>query len=173
MKTRLLICAFIVFFTGTLSAHESNHWNSMAVRAANSGQMDFAFMYYRSFLAENSVNTPKRQSALFAVAEYYYLNSDFNQSSEHFQDYLNSSTDKVGMLFAQYYLWHIAQLGHQELRAKQYEQRIKTMLTHAFIFDEVKEYVFLSPLKRAHKARYSIQKVEFYIEDKLAAEIQY
>ena len=173
MKTGIGCLLIIVFFVNSLSADNSSPWNAKAARAVHLGQRDLAFMYYRSFLTENSADSPRRQKALFAVAEYYFLNSDFNQAQEYFEDYLSKNEDKIGALFAHFYLWRLAQIRQKKTEMIAQEEQIKGLLKHVYIFNSVKEYVFVSPFDRVHKARYDIQKVEFYVEDKFVAEISY
>jgi outer membrane protein assembly factor BamD (BamD/ComL family) len=56
---------------------------SRANQALQTGQIDFAFMYYRDLLKDNS-NSKYRNAALFASGEYYFMIADYEDARKYF-----------------------------------------------------------------------------------------
>ncbi len=137
-----------------------------------SSQIDFKFMYYHDIL-ENAPHSPKRSLALFANAEYYFLNHDYIHAEEYFKKYLTEAKNSNGHLFAYFYLWQIAKSNHDQKGISYWSEKIITFQQQVFIFRDKREITFHSPLNRAHRAVCRVDRIEFNIAGKVADEIIY
>ena len=172
MKKFFLTVLCIQLMVPAVSATETKFYLSEARKAAQTGQIDFAFMNYRSLLREQPESSDKLQ-ALFAMGEYYFLQTDFLQAELFFKEYLQGSRDPNGCLFAKFYLWKMAGAGHDKYLTSQLVKELKMPKAHTFIFRDSEEYIYKSPLNRKHLAVYFIDKIEFYVEGNLLAQVSY
>ncbi|MCD4778988.1 MAG: hypothetical protein K8S27_00350 [Candidatus Omnitrophica bacterium] len=171
------IRTMIVIMTGlfVLSASSVDAGNykvayARAKKAAVSGNMDFAFMNYRSVLRSNP-NGKYRVNALFAIGEYYFSMDQTDEAKMYFKDYLSSSENTNGKLFALIYQLRLAQKSRNIQLIKKIEKDVVLFQQQSFIFKKSKEYLYMSPMNREHKAVYAIDKIRFYMEGALFAEI--
>lgn len=74
---------------------------------------------------------------------------------------------------ALFYMLKIAQTWGKEDLAKAIEKQIINLKRTVFLFQETKEYNFKSPLNINHKLIYHIDKLEFYSDGNLQAQIFY
>ena len=174
MKPKILCAALLLVlsFFNIAHAQEGGQIYSMAVREARSGNIDAAFMYFRSLLT-NYPDSKYTENALFATGEYYFLIADYADAIPAFTRYLNDYPDSAGITFTLMYLLKIAEKRGQELLAKNLEKKIVTFRQMSFLFRESKEYKYQSALYRKHRVVYYIDKVEFYIDGELFAKISY
>ncbi len=165
----ILAMAIVFIHSPAYSGYDSQVL-TRAREAAKTGQVDFAFLQYH-FLLNKFPSSPYKEQALFANAEYYFFMSDYSQAEKLFQQYFEASNDKNGKFFALAYLFKIAQVTHEKGLIKNWERQIIAYRPHRFLFSRVKEYKFLSPLQRRHKAVYDINKVEIFIGEERFAQI--
>lgn len=163
----LIILACLLSGTPAFCQSERQEY-SAAVEFAKKGDIDFAFMHFRSLL-----NTGYRQEALFAVGEYYFLKSDYTDAVSAFTDYLREFPDSSGKPFALAYLLKIEERAGRESLVQDLTKKIVTLRRMILVFKDFKEYEFKSGLNRQHKVIYYIDKVEFYINGQLFARIPY
>jgi len=172
-RIHIVILFFCVLsFSGVAFAGNTLKMFSMANQAARAGKLDFAFMHYRSILRDNPTS-PYTDQALFALGEYLYIMTDYNQARDFFSQYLESQSQPEGKLFALVYLLKMALSEHETDIAQEIEKEILLWRQQTYIFKKVKEYSYRSPLFRKHKAVYSIDKIEFYIENEPFAKVSY
>lgn len=151
-------------------AGESGYFFAKAKEAARTGQLDAAFMNYR-FLLINDPDFKLRHLALFANGEYNFLMSSYAEATSLFKDYLETKTDDQSKLFALAYLYKMAEIKKEKDLFQKWQKQIVALKQHLFLFQEAKEYLYQSPLLRAHRAVFSIDKIEFFIEGDLFAQI--
>jgi tetratricopeptide (TPR) repeat protein len=157
----------------SVPAVEAGHYKMDFVRAkkaALDGNMDFAFMNYRSVLRGNP-RGKYRVEALFANAEYYYSMDQMKEAKMYFNEYLSSSENANGKLFALIYQLKLAKQEKNIQLIKKIEKDVVLFQQQSFIFKKSKEYLYMSPMNREHKAVYAIDKIRFYLEGALFAEI--
>lgn len=167
-----LMCCIVVLQTTSVWSADDKSDFQRALRYARNGQIDFAFMKFRAVLQDTS-DMESRQAALFASGEYYYLNLDYHNAIEAFQAYLRISKDINGRLFAMVYLWRIYQRIQDQKQSQEMEGEILRLRRNSYIFETTKDYQFKSPMNRSHRAVYSIDRIEFFIEGDAIAKIVY
>ena len=172
MKIKMIFKIIVLMLLIENFAYASNITRiyKKAENAAKKGNIDFAFMNYRSILSSNS-NSNYRQRALFAIGEYFYLMADKRNTQKYFNNYLEITTNLNGKLFACVYLLNIAKHCNDDVLTNKLENEIRIIKQNSFIFKEKKEYKYNSPLKRKHKAVYYIDKIEFFVEGEKLAKI--
>ena len=174
MKCRIFLAllTFILFASGLAQAQEEARLRAMAVDAAQSGDMDSAFMHFRSLIT-NYPHSRYREKALFAVAEYYFVRADYYDAAPAFMSFVNEYPRAKGTIFALAYLLSIARIQGKESIAQDLEKQIVTSRQQVFLFKDSKNYTYTSPLCRRHALVHSIDKLEFYADGTLFAYISY
>lgn len=169
------ICAMmliVIFSLTPLYAETNPQLFQKAMKFAKDGEMDLAFMNYHSILSD-PLSSRYADEALFACAEYQYLVRNFFEANVLFRKYVDTAQSKQGKLFALVYLMRIAQEKKDLDAVAEIRKQVISFKRHSFIFKDFREYNFLSPLRRAHKATYNINKIEFFIEGEFFAKISY
>ena len=133
---------------------------------AKDGRVDFAYMGYRSILRDYPESQFK-QHALFAEAEYAFFLTHYAKSAKLFNAFLKDSSDTRQALFALAYLLKIARDNENTEIIDSLEKRIISLTPATLVFRDFKEYTFISPFDWKCKAKVYINKIEFYMEDKL------
>ena len=152
------------------SAGEDRALYSAALKAANEGQQDLAFMRYRSLLRD----FPKsrfQKDALFAVGEYYFLIADKREVKNIFQKFIQNYPEDKRRLYAQMYLLKMAELEKDEDTRRELTAEIIKSKHVSLVFKEFKEYQYRSPLNRMHRVVYYIDRIEFFTEGELCVRI--
>lgn len=163
----VLIMAFLPVNVGQVFGQEEY---KAAVRAARAGDMNAAFLYFH-FAAHNDPNPKQRESALFAVGEYYFLNAVYKDSFDSFTRFVNTYPDSKMKLFALGYLYRIAQKWQKEDQLDIIQKEITGPQRIILIFKKTREHSFKSPLGIKHKLVHYIDKLEFYVDGELQAQI--
>jgi outer membrane protein assembly factor BamD (BamD/ComL family) len=145
---------------------------SKAVEFAKAGQEYFAFMHY-SKLLRNYPESEYRQPALFAIGEYYFQVSGFQEAATVFKMFLDEYPDSKQRMYALAYLLSIAQRDQNALFIEGLEKQIIDLQQVSFVFRETKETAYRSPLYQSYKAVIHIDKIEFYVEGELFAKVSY
>lgn len=169
-KVSILFLFLFLLFSQTLFAEEDAQVYSRAREAAQSGHMDFAFMYYRSILNDYPDSKFKAQ-ALFAQGEYYFLLPNYHESASLFNKFISLNPDPKEKLFALAYLLKIAQIQGNESLEKDLQKTILTLNPMDLVFRDFKEYNYRSPLDRKHKAVFRIDKIQFYVQGEMFVQI--
>ncbi|MCK5083633.1 MAG: outer membrane protein assembly factor BamD [Candidatus Omnitrophica bacterium] len=145
---------------------------SKAVEFAKAGQEHFAFMHYNKLL-RNYPASKYREQALFAIGEYYFRVSGFQDAATAFKTFLDEYPDSKERLYALAYLLSIAQRDQNVLFVQGLEKQIIDLQQVSFVFRETKEIAYRSPLDQSYKAVIHIDKIEFYVEGELFAKVSY
>ncbi len=174
MNVRIASAAVLLFFFTFAAAHAQSEerLHALAAEAAGSGQIDAAFMHFRSLLTEYP-HSKYEERALFAMGEYYFRAADYRDAAQMLTSLLEGYPDSEGRLFALAYLLKIAERAGEEALAQKLKNEIVTLRQHSFLFRNFKEYKYLSPLSRKYRALYYIDKIEFYVDGELFAQISY
>jgi len=168
----IALCGASLCFGGTVSAGEDAALNKRALQAAKSGNLDFAFMNYRSILLRYSTS-PFVEQATFAKGEYYYGLPDFNRARIVFDEYQQKYPESEGRMFALVYLLNIAEQKGNEEAVESFSRELINLKQVSLIFRDFKEYVFLSPMQQKYKAVFHIDKIEIFLNGELFAQISY
>jgi len=174
MKLKVLpIVTLLVFlFLSLAYAQESQRIYSLALKAAKEGDPGYAFMSFR-YLLSNYPDSKHREAALFATGEYYFLIGDYTDARPVFIKFVDEYPNSKVRPFALAYLIKIAEKQDQEALAESMEKEIITSQQLILLFRDFKEFRYLSPLHRRYKAVHFIDKIEFYIDGELFAQISY
>lgn len=166
----IIFLSFSLF--GLRQAHGRTEEYLQAQESVKSGNKEFAFIYFLSEL-RNNPQSKKRPEALFATAEYLFLIHDYNDAFNVLVEFIGDYPLSEMRTCALFYMLKIAQTWGKEDLAKAIEKQIINLKRTVFLFQETKEYNFKSPLNINHKLIYHIDKLEFYSDGNLQAQIFY
>lgn len=142
------------------------------IDAARLNNLDSAFMYFHAFLSSR----PKSdlvELALFATGEYYFLIRNYQDAFSTFMKIIKEYPHSKTKPFVLMYLLEVTKIyGHEEL-INDIKKEIVIFRQVGLVFSDFKEYSYVSPLFRKHKAVYFIDKAEFYIDSELFTKITY
>lgn len=175
MKNKLIFAVILISCLAPCfkSASATEYEDYMMVKeAVKSHDKEFAFMYYQSIL-ENYPQSKHREDALFASAEYYFNLSAYRDAATSFNEFLSLYPDSKLKPFALFYLLKIAQSWKEEDLAKDIQNQIINLERIVLLFKEAKEYKLKSPLGEDYRLARYIDKLEFYSDGKLLAQISY
>ncbi len=174
MKRKILFLVALSVFLCIFSvyAEESQRLFISGKKAAKAGDLNFAFMSLRSLL-ENFPDSPHKQEALFANAEYYFLIGAFTDARPAFIRFLLEYPDSKARPFVLLYLSKIAEAQGELSLTESLRQEIVTSQQLVLLFRDYKQFQYLSPLNRRHRAIHFIDRIEFYIDDDFFAQISY
>ena len=146
---------------------------SQAIKEARAGNLDFAYMRLRSILS-NFPDSKYAEDALFAVGEYFYLISNYQDSLRSFEHFINKYPDSKAKPFVLAYLLDMAKkLNMSEKIIKDFEKQIVTCQQLSLLFRDFKEYQYTSTLNKKHKVVYYIDKIEFHIDGEFFLQTNY
>ena len=169
----LLVIFFLVFLmSASIYAFEDRKLYSMGVEAASSGKKDLAFIHFDS-LVSKFPNSRLSEHALFAIGEYYYAIADLRDSDKIFNEFIKSYPDSKAKIFALAYLLEMAKSENNKSQVEEIEKEIMGLKRTSFLFKTLKNYKFTSALRVRHKAAYSVDKIEFFIDGKLFTTLSY
>jgi outer membrane protein assembly factor BamD (BamD/ComL family) len=171
MRTWVMVF-FILLFCRMGYGQDSHEIYQEGVQAARAGDLDYAFMYFQSLVKE-SPESKHGNDALFAMGEYYFVKGDYPDANNAFIKLINDYPDSKGEVFALAYLLKIAESRGNDDLAQNLEDKIVTSKRLVLLFKDSKEYKYKSPLNKKYKAVYYIDKVHFYLDGELFAQISY
>ena len=145
---------------------------SRAQSAVKSGDQEFAFMHFLSVLKDNP-QSKHREEALFATAEYFFLVSDYVDSFSALQEFLEDYPYSKMRTLALLYLLKISQIWRSDQSTQDIEKQIINSKRVILLFKDTQEYRLKSPLGINYKLIYYIDRLEFYLDDKLQTQIHY
>ena len=161
-----------VLFVSPCLAGEDAVLYAKALKYAREGNREFAYMNYRALLRDYP-NSTFKEPALFAEGEYYFLIHDYVQAAVRFDAVLRDYPDTKAKLFILAYLFKYASFeNNMDLRQELRNQMINLEQV-SFVFRDTKIYEYTSPLNRAHKANFMINKIQYFIEGELFEEVSY
>ena len=170
-KTILIILLFGLTLTEPVIAQEDAQTYSLAMKAAREGSKDFAFMRFRS-LIRNFPKSKFKESSLFAVGEYYFSSTSYEEAAETFNALLEEFPESKAKLFVLMYLLKIAELQHKEDLKKDFENQIINFKQVSLVFRDFQEYPYRSPFKD-YKVVFHIDRIEFFVAGEAFAKISF
>lgn len=171
-KTIALAICFLLFFSCFVYASGSCETYQEAVKLIKSGDTHMSFMYYRLLLTDYP-NSKYTEKALIATGEYYFSIHFFHEASEAFQKVINDYPDSKARLFVLAYLYNLADKNQQEELKEKLQKELIAEQHRVFLFKDSKEVRYVSPFLKRYKAVYYIDRVEFYVDEELLAQISY
>lgn len=171
-KTLPSLFLFIFLLSHRGFAQDVKQLYSTAVREAESGNRDFAFMHCRELL-ENYPDSKYASDAAFAIGEYYFITANYENAAEALSNFINDYPDSKGLPFVLMYLLKVTQIYKNESLTEKLKNQIISLKRLSLLFQESKGYAYTSPLGIKYRMMYYIDKVELYVDDKLFENITY
>jgi outer membrane protein assembly factor BamD (BamD/ComL family) len=172
MRTRpartnvMLFMSIALLLAGSVRAHAftAGAAYKAARTAVRSGNLDFAFFNFKA-IVQDFPKTRYYKDSLFAIGEYYFFISDFYNANRAIARYIGEFGEDPEALFAYWYLMRVAQRsGSDDPRVEHYKKQIISFKQLSLLFRDFKEFKYLSPLGRVHRAVFYIDKIEFLID---------
>ena len=163
---------FALFFSGSAFAQEEGWLYSTAVEQAAAGNYEFAFLQLHS-LVNTYPGSKLLENSLFAIGEYHFQSNNFSGAADSFSALLEEFPDSKSTVFALAYLLIIAQKRESAELASNLEKSIATFHKLSLVFRNSKEFVYKSAFRNKYKAVYYIDKVEFYKNGEIFAQVSY
>ena len=171
-NTLLLIVLSSLLFSLNLASSFGQEEYANALQAAKTGDREFAFMNFL-YVARNDPSSTHREKGIFATGEYYYLSSNYTDAFNTFKRFLNDYPDSKMKPFALFYILKLAQILNEDTLAKEITKQIINQERVILLFKKSKAYTFKSPLGMNYQLVHYIDRLEFYIDGKLHAQIFY
>jgi len=175
MKPRpvpILTLVLLLTFSSSVRAGEDAKFRKAARSYVKKGNLELAYMQYRHILHQ----FPKSrfyQEAVWCEAEYLYLSGDIAGSRKAFGDFLAHNPSGDAGLFALSYLWKIAREQKNSRDEGDVIRQIVQLQPVRLVFRNSQVRDHASPLGRQHKAVLQIDKISFYVQGILFAEIPF
>lgn len=135
---------------------------SQAEKHVAEGEIDFAFMEYRSLLEEYP-ETPSAQGAAFAIGEYHFSQHNTREAKEAFERFDLKQAEEIPRLLAQVYLLLCARLLKDDPTADTLEAHLKEALSSKKLFltfEENRIQTWGSPLGNRFELREFVDHME-------------
>lgn len=168
----VLLFLFVLVLSGNVFAQELSQLYSQAVGYSKEGNYSFAFMNYSAILRDYP-GSKYAETALFAVGEYDYIYGNYSDAVTVLLEFVSQYPDSKAKVFALAYLYSIAERQQEETVLENLKNEIVGLQRLSLLFKNSKQFKFRSPLLRNHKVVYYIDKVDFFVEGELFAEIKY
>jgi len=143
-----------------------------AQEMVRNGDLDQAFMYFRS-ITEQSSDPEYIRRALFSLAEYYYLVGDSYDASRRFLEFVEIYPEATETFLAYIYLWQIAHHEQKYEQAEQFKTKLVSMQQLNLIFREFKKIDYTSGFLKKYRLFFYIDRLELYIHEELFAELSF
>jgi tetratricopeptide (TPR) repeat protein len=172
LKIFLLITLVICLFQNKGYSQEGKNLYHQAVEAAARGEKDFAFMSFHMLLNDFPESEYYHQ-ALFAVGEYYFSISNYNDAVQVFNQLIDDYPDSEAKPFALAYLLKIAQRQNKENLIDKFKKELIGWKQLSLLFRDFKELEYVSPLCKNYKVLNFIDKIVICIENETFVEISF
>ncbi|MDP8253026.1 MAG: hypothetical protein P9X27_01325 [Candidatus Kaelpia aquatica] len=143
-----------------------------AKQSIKKGWLDFAFSDLH-FLVALYPESKHYESSLFALGEYYYNIEAYHDALKNFNEILKINSESKAKIFIKAYLVEITKKRGDSDEVNKLKKEIVTSKQLSLLFRDFKEYSYVSVLEKEYKAVYYIDKIEFFIDEKLFSEIYY
>ena len=159
-------------FGGFAFAREESWLYSNAIHEAKIGNHEFSFLNLHSLITAFP-ETKYLENSLFAIGEYHYKENNYTDAIDSFIQLLEKFPDSKGTVFALAYLLNIAQKRQDQSLSLSLEKAIVTFHKLSLVFRNSKEFTYKSISFSKYKVIYYIDKVEFYKDGELFAQVSY
>jgi TolA-binding protein len=168
----LILFILALSFNGSALAQDEGWLYSSAIKEARAGNREFAFIHLHS-LVRTYPESKYLQNSLFAIGEYHFENNNFADAADVFSQILEKFPDSRSTVFAMGYLLKIAQEREAEGLAENLGKAIATFHKLSLVFRNSKVFTYRSAFRNKYKVEYYIDKVEFYKDGELFAQVSY
>ena len=162
-----------VFAQGLLPLTHDDAWlYNSGIREYGKNNRPFAFLFLHS-LVNGYPGSRYLENSLFAIGVYHFQDQNFADAAKSFSALLDEFPDSQSTVFAMAYLLKIAQRRDASDLTAGLEKAIATFHKLSLVFRDSKEFTYLSAFGNKYKAVYYIDKVEFYKDGELFAQVSY
>jgi hypothetical protein len=169
----LIICFCLhLLFGYAVFAYGPDVLYKKAENNARGDNLYVSFMQLRMILREYP-NSKYSKSALFSIGEFYFLTNNYQRAADNLQLFIKKYPDSELNIFALSFLYKIAKETDSNDLSQALKKRIITFHQHSFIFREHKSYSYRSVLLNKYLVKYSIDKVEFFINEEPFVKIEF
>ena len=166
-----LISLFAYFSSSCASFSAADRLYGKARQFAKEEQSYFAFMALSELIRDYPDYRFARE-AKFAIAEYYFLEGNFNTALNRLVDFLHNYADNEFSIFAKSFLYKIITdvKWIEEEKAAQIAEEIKAEFFSKpafFVFSEFKETSITSFLRNTYVLKEYVDKIDIFQNDKL------
>jgi len=166
----LFILAFSL--SGSALAQDESWLYASAMQEAKAGNREFSFIQLNA-LVRTYPESKYLENSLFVIGEYYFQDKNFADAADTFSQILEKFPDSKSTVFTMVYLLKIAQERGAEGLAANLEKAIATFHKLSLVFRNSKVFIYRSASRNKYKAEYYIDKVEFYKDGELFAQVSY
>ena len=169
----ILVLIILAFSSGSpaLAQQEAQLYSSAAAQF-KAGNDEFAFLNLFS-LIRSYPGSKYLENSLFAIGEYHYADKNYAGASDNFSQILEKFPDSKSTVFAMAYLLKIAEKRNDTELAANLGKAIATFHKLSLVFRSSKAFTYRSVSLNKYKADYYIDKVEFYKNGELFAQVSY
>jgi TolA-binding protein len=173
-KIKIILTSLILALSlgGSAFAQEESWLYSRAVSQFKTGNNEFAFLDLFS-LTRTYPESKYLENSLFAMGEYHYADRNYSGAADVFAQLLEKFPDSKSTVFAMAYLLKIAQKRNALDIAADLEKAIATFHKLSLVFRSSKAFTYRSASMKKYMADYYIDKVEFYKDGELFAQVSY
>ena len=135
---------------------------AQAQRYLAEGEIDFAFMEFRTLL-EESPESPAARDATFAIGEYHLRQHNNREAKEAFQKFIEVSEEGIPQLIAYVYLLQCAHSLEDTSLVQELEHHLKEQLSLKKLFlafEETRVQEWISPLGNKFELREFVDRME-------------
>jgi TolA-binding protein len=176
MSHKIKIIFVLIILALSLSslvfAQEEAWLYSNAIDQFKAGNNEFAFLDLFS-LVRTYPESKYLENSLFAIGEYHYADRNYADAADAFAQLLEKFPDSQSTVFAMAYLLKIAQKRNAGEITVNLEKAIATFHKLSLVFRNSKAFTYRSASLKKYKADYYIDKVEFYKDGELFAQVSY
>jgi TolA-binding protein len=173
-KIRIILTLIILALSlGSLAfAQQESQLYSNAVAQFKTGNDEFAFLNLFS-LIRSYPESKYLENSLFAIGEYHYADKNYAGAVDAFSQILEKFPDSKSTVFAMAYLLKIAEKREDGELAANLGKTVATFHKLSLVFRNSKAFTYRSMSMNKYKADYYIDKVEFYKNGELFAQVSY
>ncbi len=162
----------VIFYVPALTYAGPASIYKQGITAAKSGSLDLAFMYFKT-LVDSYPESAYYTEALFAMGEYYFSISGYSRAADMFSRCIEAGEEDEADPFALAYLLNIAKKKEKQELAELIKNKIISLKQVTLLFRDYKEISYFSPLQKGYRALFYIDRIEFYVNEKLFGEFSY
>ena len=166
----ILLC--ILFGPATAYSRDAGKNYTDGVKYAKAGNNEMAFISFHSVITYSD-NSKYAEDSLFATGEYYFMAKAYDEALQTFERVKEKYPDSKTAPLALAYLLKIAEIQGRQYLADRLKEKIISMKQHSFLFSESKEYKYTSAFLKNYKVVHYIDKIEFYIDEKIFAQVSH
>jgi TolA-binding protein len=174
LKTKTILASIILVLSlaGSAFAQQESQLYSSAVAQFKAGNDEFAFLNLFS-LIRSYPESKYLENSLFAIGEYHYADKNYSGAADAFSRIVEKFPDSKSTVFAMAYLLKIAERREDGELTANLGKAIATFHKLSLVFRNSKAFTYRSVAMNKYKADYYIDKVEFYKNGELFAQVSY